>query len=141
MDLENQTTASQVITPAVLTADALSTEIDTAEFQDLDIIANVGVSGDTLSGTVYIELEMQHSDTSGSGYAACADTDITNAVTGTNTGTFSLINDPAEDDVIAQCKYLGSKRYVKVNVNLTGTHTNGTPISATAVQSGSNYLP
>lgn len=140
MDLENQTTISQVIDPVVVTADALSSAIDMTGFRDLTAMVAVGESGDTLSGSVYIELEMQESDDN-STYTACADADITNAVTGTNTGTFALIDAAAEDDAVYVSQYLGSKQYVKVNVNVTGTHTNGTPIGALAVQSGENYLP
>ena len=141
MDLENETTVTQVIDPVVVSADALGDEIDMAGFRDLTAMVLVGESGDTLSGSVYIELEMQHSDVSGSGYAACADADITNAVTGTNTGTFALIDAAAEDDAVFMSQYIGDKQYVKININVTGTHTNGTPCGATAVQSGENYLP
>lgn len=140
LDLENITTAQQVIDPVVVTADALSEAIDMAGFNACNIAVLVGESGDTLSGSVYIELELQESDDN-STYTACADADITNAVTGTNTGTFALIDAAAEDDAVYQCKYLGDKQYVKVNVNVTGTHTNGTPIGAVAYKSGENYLP
>lgn len=140
MDLENQTTVSQIVDPVVVTADALSSAIDMAGFRDVTVAAAIGESGDTLSGSVYIELEMQESDDD-STYTACADADITNAVTGTNTGTFALIDAAAEDDAVYLSQYLGSKQYVKVNVNVTGTHTNGTPIGVLAVQSGENYLP
>ena len=140
MDLENQTTISQVTDPVVVSADALSSVIDQAGFRDVTVLAAVGESGDTLSGSVYIELEMQESDDD-STYTACADADITNAVTGTNTGTFALIDAAAEDDAVFASQYLGDKQYVKVNINVTGTHTNGTPIGVLAVQSGENYLP
>ena len=140
MDLENTSTISQVIDPVVVSADALSTAINQAGFTDVTALVAVGESGDTLSGTVYIELEMQESDDD-STYTACADADITNSTAGTNTGTFALIDAAAEDDAVYTSKYLGSKQYVKVNINVTGTHTNGTPIGVLAVQSGENYLP
>ena len=140
MDLENQFTVSQVIDPVVVTADALSSVINQAGFRDVTVAVAVGESGDTLSGSVYIELELQESDDD-STYTACANADITNSVTGTNVGTFALIDAAAEDDVVKMCKYLGNKQYVKVNVNVTGTHTNGTPIGVLALQSGENYLP
>lgn len=140
MDLENQTTVSQIVDPVVVTADALSAAINQAGFRDVTVAVAVGESGDTLSGSVYIELEMQESDDN-STYTACVDADITNAVTGTNTGTFALIDAAAEDDAVYMSQYLGDKQYVKVNINVTGTHTNGTPIGALAVQSGENYLP
>jgi len=141
MDLENQTTISQVTDPVVVSADALSAAINMAGFRDVTVLAAIGESGDTLSGSVYIELEMQESDDD-STYTACADADITNVVTGSsNTGTFALIDAAAEDDAVYSSQYLGSKQYVKVNINVTGTHTNGTPCGVLAVQSGENYLP
>lgn len=140
MDLENQTTAQQIIDPVVATADVTSEALDLAGFTDANIAVLVGESGDTLSGSVKIELELQESDDD-STYTAVADADITNAVTGTNTGTFAVIDAAAEDDATYQTKYLGDKQYLKVVANLTGTHTNGTPLGAVAFKSGENYLP
>lgn len=140
MDLENQTTAQQIIDPVVATADVTSEALDLAGFTDANIAVLVGESGDTLSGSVKIELELQESDDD-STYTAVADADITNAVTGTNVGTFAVIDDGAEDDATYQTKYLGDKQYLKVVANLTGTHTNGTPLGAVAFKSGENYLP
>ncbi len=140
MDLENTSTISQITDPVVVSADALSAVVNQAGFTDVTVLVAVGESGDTLSGSVYIELEMQESSDD-STYTACADADITNSVTGTNTGTFALIDAAAEDDAVYASKYLGSKQYVKVNTNVTGTHTNGTPCGVLAVQSGENYLP
>ena len=140
LDLENLTTAQQVIDPVVATADVTSEAIDLAGFNAVNIAVLVGESGDTLSGSVKVELEVQESDDD-STYTACADADITNAVTGTNTGTFAVIDAAAEDDACYQVKYKGNKQYVKVVANLTGTHTNGTPLGAVAFKSGENYLP
>lgn len=140
LDLENLTTLQQIIDPVVATADVTSEAIDLAGFNACNIAVLVGESGDTLSGSVKIELELQESDDD-STYTACADSDVTNAVTGTNTGTFAVIDDAAEDDATYQTKYLGNKQYLKVVANLTGTHTNGTPIGSVAFKSGDNYLP
>ena len=114
MDLENTSTISQITDPVVVSADALSAVVNQAGFTDVTVLVAVGESGDTLSGSVYIELEMQESSDD-STYTACADADITNAVAGTNTGTFALIDAAAEDDAVFASQYLGSKQYVKVN--------------------------
>lgn len=89
---------------------------------------HVGDSGDTLSGSLDIQLELEHSDDD-STWSDCADTDITGAVTGSNTGTFAHIDAPGEDSAIFSTQYMGSKRYIRVVMNTTGTHTNGTPIA------------
>lgn len=91
-------------------------------------VVDLGNSGDTLSGSVKIELEVQHSDDD-STWVACADTDITGAVAGTNTGTYAVIDAPAEDSAIFTTEYIGGKAYTRTVLNVTGTHTNGTPIS------------
>lgn len=132
-DVKNKLSVINTITPQVATADVTGAAVDTQDSVGVALVAHVGVSGDTLSGSVKIELEVQHSDASGSGFVACADADIADAVTGTNTGTFAVIDDAAEDDAIYKVNYIGAKRYVKVIANLTGTHTNGTPIAATVV--------
>lgn len=141
MDLQAKATVAQIIDPAVLsgTSDVTSTAIDLAGFRDVTVAVLVGESGDSLSGSVKVELEMQESDDD-STYTACANADITNAVTGTNTGTFGVIDAAADDDAVYVSKYLGTKQYVKVVANLTGTHTNGIPLGAIAVKSGENYL-
>ena len=85
-------------------------------------------------------MEVQESDDD-STYTAVADADLSDSVTGTNTGTFAVIDDAAEDDAVYSTKYIGNKRYVKVVANLTGTHTNGTPLGCVALKGGNNYRP
>lgn len=112
------------------TTDLTGAAVDTQDSVGVGVAAHIGTSGDTLSGSVKIEVALQHSDASGSGFAACADADIDAAVSGAQTGTFAVIDDAAEDDAIYKCNYIGSKRYIKVIVNLVGTHTNGTVLAA-----------
>jgi hypothetical protein len=145
-DQINNLLFSQVLIPQVLNTTALSTVIDTKGFNANGVIFNVGDSGDTLSGTVYYELELQDSDDDVT-YAACADADVrsdqaTDTVTGaTATGTVYVGNLPAEDSLTVQAQYTGNKRYIKANVRLTGTHTNGIPVGVAAVQSFPDTAP
>jgi len=117
----------------VLTADANGATCDLLGFGGVAISFNVGNSADTLSGSVEINLEVQHSDDD-STWSACADTDIIDSVTGANTGTLAHIDAPAEDSNVFTTQYIGGKRYVRGVVNLVGTHTNGTPISCTYIR-------
>lgn len=139
-DPKNNYTTQQIIDPVVATGDVTSEAIDLAEHVGVTVYGLVGESGDTLSGSVKIELEVQHSDDN-STYAACADADLSDSVTGTNTGTFAVIDAADEDDAVYSTKYIGNKRYVKVVANLTGTHTNGTPIGGLALKGGVGYRP
>lgn len=132
-DLYSNLSVSQLIDPDTLTADANSTAVDLQGYSSLMLVANVGASGDTLSGSVKIELEVEESDDN-STFTDVADADLHNAVDGTNDGTFAVIDDAAEDDAVYITGYQGNKRYVRAVVNVTGTHTNGTPISVSAIR-------
>lgn len=132
-DVKNKLNFVPTLLPAVRTADANGAEVDTQDSIGVGFMAHIGLSGDTLSGSVKIEMEVQHSDVSGSGYVACTDAEIDAAVVGTNTGTFAVIDAAAEDEQVYKVNYLGNKRYVRVVANFTGTHTNGCPLSAVAV--------
>jgi hypothetical protein len=110
------------------TIDKNFTTCDLLNYGGCAIIVDLGNSGDTLSGSVKIELEVEHSDDD-STWADCANADILDPVTGTNLGTFAVVDAPTEDSAIFRTEYVGGKRYVRLVLNVTGTHTNGTPIS------------
>lgn len=129
--INNHKIASSIL-PLLRTADVNGSGVDTQDSVGVAIVAHVGTSGDTLSGSVYLALEVEHSDDN-STWADCADADIDAAVTGVNTGTFAKIDDPSEDDAVYKCNYLGNKRYVRVVGNLVGTHTNGITHGAVVV--------
>jgi hypothetical protein len=139
--LYSDNSIAQVLKPAVINSDTLTSEIDMQGYQELLAIVNVGLSADTLNSTNKIYLELQHSDVSGSGYAACADADIVNAVTGATTGTFALIDSASEDETVYFTGYKGTKRYLKVNINFEGTHATGTPIGVTAIKGAAAAMP
>lgn len=134
-DFEGNIEHTQVVDPVVVKADVDGAGIDMQNFRHAAFYAMVGESGDTLSGSVYVELELEESDDN-STFSDCADADITNAVDGNNDGTFAKIDAAAEDDAVYMTQYTGSKRYVRPVINVTGTHTNGIPIGILAVQSG-----
>lgn len=123
------------LVPAVRTADASGTGVDTQGFKSVVVEFDVGAIGDTFdSSTTYLLLEVQHSDTD-SGYAACADADLTDPVTGTNTGTVKKLTSTSGDqNAVYRTGYRGNKRWVKGVWNVVGTHTNGTPGSARVVK-------
>lgn len=139
-DLLNLLTVTQVMDPAVVTADVNCTAVDLQGYNSCMFIVNVGESGDTLSGSVYLEAEVEESDDN-STFTDVADADLRGYVAGTNDGCFGFIDAAAEDDVLLKCQYTGNSRYVRVVINVTGTHTNGTPISVTAIRAGEDILP
>lgn len=126
---DSETSAVQTLNPDTYTADndGQDATVDLQNFGSALIVACVGESGDTLSGSVKIELEVEESDDDTT-FTDVADADLTTVVSGTNTGTYAVIDDAAEDDAVYVTSYKGSSRYIGTPVNLTGTHTNGTPI-------------
>lgn len=134
-DFENNMKYDQVVDPVLIKADADGASVDLLGYKGVTFLALVGESGDTLSGTVYVELEVEDS-ADDSTFADCADTLITNEVAGNNDGTFAKIDAAAEDDDVFATTYTGPKRYVRPVINVSGTHTNGIPIGIVAVRFG-----
>lgn len=136
-DTQNRVLAVSSIVPIVgnNTTEGTGAGVDLAGCDGAQLIAHIGASGDTLSGSVYLTVGWQESDVEGSGYADIAAADLT----GGNDGV--VIDDAAEDAVVVQRGYVGSKRYVRAYIAFTGTHTNGTPISALVVKHFLRHQP
>lgn len=134
-DLHNRISVAKALEAIVVNNDTEGTGavVDLVDCEAAQLIVNVGASGDTLSGTVYHSLTLQHGDlANGSDMAAVAQADV---VGGTVTsGVFAVIDDPAEDSAVFSIGYVGSKRYIRLFVDTTGTHTNGTPMAAEVVK-------
>lgn len=108
---------------------------DLQNFEGAIMLAHIGQSGDTLSGSVYMTVSFQESDVSGSGYADIAAADLKGGANGI------VIDAAAEDEVVIARAYVGAKRYVRVLITFTGTHTNGTPIAATVIKCFPRHAP
>ena len=139
-DLYSNVGPVQLLKPATYTSDQNSASVDLQNFNSCVLGAMVGASGDTLSGSVYILLELEESDDN-STWSDCADASLSAAVSGLNTGTFAKIDDAAEDEAMYFVGYKGNKRYVRVVLNVVGTHTNGTPAGLFAIKGDAEKLP
>ena len=124
---------TQVLKPANYTTSQNSASVDMRGYQDLSFLASVGLSGDTLAVGLYVQLSLQDSSDN-TNWAACTDEQVTNAVTGTVTGTFAKVDAAAEDETALSCAYMGSRRYVRCVMTLVGTHTVGVPAAITAIR-------
>jgi hypothetical protein len=123
--------ATQMLLPQTLTTTTLSSKIDLQDASDAMIEATIGVQGDTLSGSIYWELELQDSNDD-STYTAVVDANISNPVSGrTATGTMAAIVASAGCSQVYLAAYRGNKRYVKLNIRATGSHSTGTIIGVT----------
>ncbi|MDX1974463.1 MAG: hypothetical protein SFT92_02180 [Rickettsiales bacterium] len=133
-DLYHNIAVSQPLNPVVSSTTKTSSAIDLQGFESAVVLFSVGLSGDTLSGSVYWTLKLQHSDDN-STY-----TDI--AASDNSAGVATVVIDAAaEDEVAVVFGYVGSKRYLKALATPTGTHTNGTPIGMIALRGNATYLP
>lgn len=139
-DLKSKLALSNLKDAATYTSDQNSASIDLKDHNGAVLAVCVGQSGDTLSGSVKIELELEESDDN-STWSDCADASLSAAVTGTNTGTFAKIDDAAEDSTVYSVGYKGNKRYVRVVANFTGTHTNGCPLAIFGIKGHGEMLP
>jgi len=139
-DFINNFKVVQVIDPATHTADVDGDSVDLLHYSGVTFLALVGESGDTLSGSVKVELEVEDSDDDSS-FSDVADADLQNYVAGTNDGCFGVIDAAAEDDAVYKGTYKGSSRYARPVINLVGTHTNGIPIGIVAILHGAENLP
>lgn len=136
-DITHNLLAVKSIDPIVgnNTTEGTGVGVDLAGFDGAALIAHLGVSGDTLSGSVYVTVGFQESDALGSGYADIAAADL---LGGDNN---VVVDAAAEDEVVIQRGYIGSKRYVRVLITFTGTHTNGIPISAVVIKGRPRHAP
>lgn len=138
--VEDNRSVVQLIDPAVINSDTNGASVDTKGFEEVQFIAVVGESADTLNGTNFIELEVEES-ADDSTFTDVANAGVKDYVTGTNTGTFAKIDDAAEDDAVYTCSVISTKRYLRPVLNFSGTHSTGTPIGVIAVLSGAKYPP
>lgn len=146
-DIGNQLSAVVEVVPAVYTADpATVSGVSMREASAVVHYCNIGVSGDTLSGSVKIDLTLQESDDNSTW------TDVTNAddaiavleiypspalgagLPDATNGIFQTIDAAAEDETLYAIGYRGTKMYSRVLPDFTGTHTNGTPLSVIGVR-------
>lgn len=131
---------TQCIAPINSTTDINGTSVDRAGYNDLAFVAMTGITGDTLSGSIYVAFELEHSDDN-STFTDCADADLSAAVTAANTGSFAKVDDNAEDDARYVVNYVGTKRYVRPVANYVGTHTNGIEVAVLALLGQPRSLP
>ena len=137
-DLANNIKLMQSIAPAALDADANGTGVDTQGYENVAICVDTGVEGITLSGTNKIEFELEHSDDNSS-WSDAASADV-NGTLGSG-GLMLTLDANAETPQISEVEYLGTKRYVRVVANFSGTHGTATPVSAFVILGKPRHAP
>ena len=143
-DLTHNIVVSNSIINAVKTAAANGTGVDLKGFEEATAIVDVGAEGDTLSGSVYFEISLEHSDDN-STYTDCVQADIINGTIASGGIWLKLDGttggDPDTTGGNWQIGYVGGKRYVRLVLAKNGTHSNGTPIAGVIVKSRPRVAP
>lgn len=139
----------KLLTPQTITETTASSVLDTRGGRGAFLVS-IGDSGDTLSSSLYLEVELQDCATSDGDFAAVADSEIVvfkegvkqSIPTGTAlTGTAAVINAPTEDQITLLVQYTGPERYAKISIRATGSHSTGTPVCVEGLLFDVDVLP
>ncbi len=133
-DMYHNVLVTQHLSPVVSTTTKTSTTIDLQGYNSANVIFNLGLAADTLSGTVYWTLKLQHSDDD-STYVDLATTDLNSPALTT------VVDSSTKDRTCYSFGYQGAKRYLKAVATPTGTHSSGTPMGIIVLRSTASYMP
>lgn len=125
-DIDKDVSVANTLLPNVRTATASGTGVDLAGFRKAMFIAHVGTVTD---GTFAFDPEESDDNSTWSNIAA-----------GDLSGTFTNATSSA-DDTVQEVGYLGSKRYIRCNVTVTGSPSTGGPIGVTVLRAGALTKP
>ena len=136
-DLSNSISPAVSLAAAVRSAAANGTGVDLQGYESATVLVDVGAEGDTLSSSVFFEVSLEESDDN----STFTDVEQAGIVDGTiaSGGIFLKLDgttggDPDTTGGIFRVGYVGGKRYIRVVLAKTGTHSNGTPIGAMVVK-------
>jgi hypothetical protein len=143
-NIVNNIGIEQSLMPQTIQASALNSgNIDTQGAEALAIAVLVGDIADTLSGSVHIDLKIEHAEDDGTGapagYTACADEDVLN-FSGLSSGKFLSIDAAGKEQKRHVIGYCGGKRFVKVTATPVSLTTGG-PIAMLVMKGNLNQLP
>lgn len=136
-DLSNSISPAVSLAAAVRTAAANGTGVDLQGYESATVLVDVGAEGDTLSSSVYFEVSLEESDDN-STFTDVAQAGIVDGTIAAG-GIFLKLDgtaggDPDTAGGIFRVGYVGGKRYIRVVLAKTGSHSNGTPIGAMVIK-------
>jgi hypothetical protein len=112
--------------------DVTGVTIDVQGFNSVSFFVNIGANGGTLNGTNRVDFKLQHGDNSNlSDVTAVSNIGEAGGYTVDSAGTFTTIDASGEVSAVYKVAYTGSKRYVRVVADVTGTIS--LPVSVTAL--------
>ena len=141
-DLSNNLVISSSLINAVKTTGANGTGVDLQGYESALAVVAVGAEGDTLAANLNFQVSLEHSDDN-STYTDCVQADIVDGTIAA--GGIWLILDgttsgnPDTTGGQWQVGYAGGKRYVRLVLAKTGTHSTGTSISGLIVKGSARH--
>ena len=141
-DLSNNISPAVSLAAAVRSAAANGTGVDLQGYESATVLVDVGAEGDTLSSSVHFEISLEESDDD-STYTDVAQASIIDGTIASG-GIFLKLDgttggDPDSTGGIFRVGYVGNKRYIRVVIAKTGTHSTGTPIGAMVVRGSARH--
>tara|TARA_R110000744_G_scaffold234668_1_gene352394 strand:+ start:581 stop:1042 length:462 start_codon:yes stop_codon:yes gene_type:complete len=143
-DLSHNISVSNTLINAVKTTGANGTTVDLQGFDSATAVVTVGAEGDTLAANLYFTVALEHSDDN-STWTKADQVDIVNG-TIAGQGVFLILDgttggNPGTTGGEWQVGYVGGKRYVRMILAKSGTHSTGTPISGVIVKGSPLHAP
>jgi hypothetical protein len=118
-DLHNHISVESILDPIAVSATAQFTDIDLADFNSAELLIGLGLdAGIGLDGSNKFDLTLSDSS-DGDTYTAVEAKDMLGVTPAS--GVILTVDDPAEDNVLHQFGYVGGKRYLQLDVTVTGT--------------------
>ena len=133
-DLYHNVLVQQALNPVNSTTTKTSSAIDLQGFDSASIVFAIGIAGDTLSGSIYWTLKLQHSDDD----SVYVDVPLTSLF---NSAATVVVDSLTKDETAYSFGYVGGKRYVKAVATPTGAHSVGTPIGVLALKGNPSVAP
>lgn len=131
-DMSKNTSPAILIANATLDADNTPAAVDLATFEAATIFLHIGAGGITFTSSNKIEFVLTHSDDDSS-YTNVTAADIVTDARAPSTITNGIVRSIVAAHAAATVQeigYVGSKRYLKLLADFSGTHSTGTPIGA-----------
>jgi len=143
-DLSNNIGISNSIINAVKTTGANGSTVDLQGFENATAVVTVGAEGDTLAANLYFTVALQLSDDD-SAWSNATQTDIVNGTIAAD-GIFLKLDgttggNPDTTGGEWQVGYVGGKRYVRLVLAKSGTHSTGTAMSGVIIKSTPRNAP
>ena len=124
-DLKNNIELVECLNAIVKDADTNASGIDTQGANSAMVIVNVGAPGVTFSGSVKVDVKLEDS-ADNSTYGAVTNNNFVTGGTVDSNGIWQTIDADGDCNAVYGIGYVGPKRYFRVVLDFTGSHSTGT---------------